>query len=668
MCAFVENSNIQIGIPPEENEKSQQFLKFLDFFSKLWSIVLVKLHQGVIANPGAESSNCTISRRLAMLNSAKTTKKQEKGCKKMKKLIAILLSLLLVLGCFAGCAKTETPPEEAPAAETPEEPEAPAEGEDATPEETPDAESSGEQAALPLVSEGEEATITIGLPQLALTEDYETNDYTLWLEEQTGIDLEFVYFSNDQTEQVTQLNAMIAGGDELPDILWNLEGVDPSLMYELGEDGYILDLTDYFEQYGNYFWVAYNMVDASQKDQIFQYGKDPSNGALYAFPRFQESQVDACNTLVTINQNWLDAVGAEVPTTVDELYEVLKKFATEDPNGNGKSDEIPLAGIYNEYRSNITEWIINAFVYCNDDVFVNATDGEIWSPYTTDEYRQALIYMNKLYSEGLMSPLTFSMTQNSEMAALCTPADGEALVGVAGGHPMLTFSQDDDNMYEYAPIGPLSAATDLGGYAAWYGHTYQYCTFITEDAEDPVLAFKLLDFMCSQESVFRMRYGEEGVHWVRAEEGAVGALGTPATITVIDSSAYGGQNNVNWHAVGSVCVPLALMTTSYEEDGSWSSIRDGRLCYDERKLYDAAQQKDEIIYKIIYTSEENELVSSVLQQLKDYVDEARALFVSGVMDPNKDADWETYLSNLSAQGLDDYLDVTQTAYARMTGE
>lgn len=667
MCAFVENSNIQIGIPPEENEKSQQFLKFLDFFSKSWSIVLVKLHQVVIANPGAESSNCTISRRLAMLNSAKTTKKQEKGCKKMKKLIAILLSLLLVLGCFAGCAKTETPPEEAPAAETPEETEAPAEGEDATPEETPDAESSGEQATLPLVSEGEEATITIGLPQSPLTEDYETNDYTLWLEEQTGIDLEFVFFSSDPTEQVTQLNAMVSGGDKLPDIMWNLWGVEPSLMNELGEDGYFLDLNDYFEQYGNYFWEAYNMVKPSQRDQIFQYGKDPSNGALYGFPKFQESIVDAVNTLVSINNEWLEAVGAEVPSTVDELYEVLKKFATEDPNGNGKSDEIPLAGIYNEYRSNITEWIINAFVYCNDDVFVNATDGEIWSPYTTDEYRQALIYMNKLYSEGLMSPLTFSMTQNPEMAALTTPADGESLVGVAGGHQMLVFSQDDEKMYEYGPIGPLAAATDLGGYAAWYGNNYTYCTFITEDAEDPVLAFKLLDFMCSQESAIRMRYGVKDVHWVYAEDGALSAVGTPAAITVLDDSVFSQQNNVNWHYVDAVVQPIGLITPSYVDDGSWSSTRNG-ICYQERSLYDAAPQKDEIVYKIIYNTEENELVTSVLQQLKDYVDEARALFVSGVMDPNKDADWEAYLSNLSAQGLDDYLEVTQTAYTRMTGE
>lgn len=583
----------------------------------------------------------------------------------MKKLIALAMAFLLVLGCFAGCAKTDAPAD-APAKDDAQPANTSADTANHEEDKTPSDGADTTDGDLPLVPAGEKVTLTIGLPQSPLTEDYETNDYTLWLEEQTGIDLEFVYFSSDATEQVTQLNAMVAGGEKMPDIIWDLWGVQPSLMYELGEDGYILDLNDYFTQYGNYFWGAYNMVSA-QPGLIFQYGKDPSNGAMYGFPRYQESMVDLCNTLVSINDKWLEAIGADVPKTVDELYDVLKKFATEDPNGNGKADEIPLAGIYNEYRSNITEWIINAFVYCNDDTFVNATDGKIWSPYTTDEYRQALAYMNKLYSEGLMSPLTFSMTQNPEMAALTTPTDGEALVGVAGGHQMLVFAQDNERMYEYGPIGPLAAATELGGYAAWYGNTYEYCTFITKDAADPVLAFKLLDFMCSQESAIRMRYGNEGEHWVWAEDGALSAVGTPAAITVVNESVWSEQNNVNWHYFGAVLAPMGWITPSYTDDGSWTSTRNG-IAYQDRKLYDAAPQKNEIVYKIIYNSEENELVSSVLQQLKDYVDEARALFVSGVLDPNSDADWQTYLSNLSAQGMDDYLAASQTAYTRMQSE
>ena len=43
-------------------------------------------------------------------------------------------------------------------------------------------------------------------------------------------------------------------------------------------------------------------------------------------------------------------------------------------------------------------------------------------------------------------------------------------------------------------------------------------------------------------------------------------------------------------------------------------------------------------------------------------DEARALFISGAMDPNSDADWQTYLDNMEANGLSTALEVYQEAY------
>ena len=44
------------------------------------------------------------------------------------------------------------------------------------------------------------------------------------------------------------------------------------------------------------------------------------------------------------NYDWLEKLGLEEPQTTEELYEVLKAFKTQDPNGNGKANEIPLTG------------------------------------------------------------------------------------------------------------------------------------------------------------------------------------------------------------------------------------------------------------------------------------------------------------------------------------
>ena len=64
-------------------------------------------------------------------------------------------------------------------------------------------------------------TLTIGLPLNSNVEDYDTNAYTLWLEEATGYNLEFITFQSGGTDYKAQLSSMLATQEELPDILYN---------------------------------------------------------------------------------------------------------------------------------------------------------------------------------------------------------------------------------------------------------------------------------------------------------------------------------------------------------------------------------------------------------------------------------------------------------------
>lgn len=571
----------------------------------------------------------------------------------MKKIIAMLLALVMVLGCMAACNQTpaeETKDTTPPAKET--QPVVPTQPQETNPV----------LGTLPLTDKGD--TITIGIMQHANTENYDTNDYTLWVEEQTGVNLEFVYFSNDNSEAMTQLNLMLAGNEKLPDILWYFTGMDMATMYELGEDGTFLDLTDYFNNYSYYFWEQYEGLPETQKGIIFAGGIDPSNGELYAYPQFGEGGCDSCATHTAINTKFLEALNAEIPTNVDELYELLKRFATEDPNGNGKADEIPMLGYHGGYRAELVDWILNAFVYVNATSMFNATDGQIWTPYTTDEYRQGLIYLHKLYTEGLISPVYYTITKRAEYKPLVTPADGVAIAGIAGAHPQLHYETDSALLYDYTMVGPLEAETELGGYASIRPSTATYRTFITSDCENPELAFQLLDFMMSQkESVLRQRYGVLGRDWELPDENGQSYMGLKASAKIIDSTAYSAQNNACWHNQNT-CSNQKTFGAQWDDDGTWSShhYKLLRQVYD---LYHAVAEPAEVIGTLVYTSEENELIGGNINQISSYIDEAQAMFVSGVMDPNDDTQWNTYLSNLEAQGLSQVLEVAQTSYTRM---
>lgn len=117
----------------------------------------------------------------------------------MKKLIALLLAVLMLMSVFTGCGdKQETT-----------DPTEPTPSEDVS---TPAEDKTDPEPA----EEAERVTLTIGLHQNALVEDYETNDYTKFLEDSLNVDLDFVYFSNDYSEAATQLSLMTPAASVCP--------------------------------------------------------------------------------------------------------------------------------------------------------------------------------------------------------------------------------------------------------------------------------------------------------------------------------------------------------------------------------------------------------------------------------------------------------------------
>ena len=103
-------------------------------------------------------------------------------------------------------------------------------------------------------------------------------------------------------------------------------------------------------------------------------------------------EVAICNTIIEMAN-----YQSQTPATIQPY---CKQYA--DPNGNGTADELAMFGSVNGYHTDILEYIINAWVYCNDEQPFNVDDGKVWLPYTTDEYRQAIIFLNQLFKEGLI--------------------------------------------------------------------------------------------------------------------------------------------------------------------------------------------------------------------------------------------------------------------------
>ena len=78
--------------------------------------------------------------------------------------------------------------------------------------------------------------MVVGIVQNAHITDYDDNKFTQYIEENTGIDLEFEYYSSNSSEYVQQLTLRAASSDKLI-----------SLMFSITEN--LIDFYALFHQY-----------------------------------------------------------------------------------------------------------------------------------------------------------------------------------------------------------------------------------------------------------------------------------------------------------------------------------------------------------------------------------------------------------------------------------
>lgn len=550
--------------------------------------------------------------------------------KSMKKWIALLLCLATLVTLLTGCGKKEETVSDQPGAST-----------------------SGDAAA-------DGVTITIGLPRSALVTDYDNNAFTNWLEEQTGYNIQFQYFQASTSDAKTQLSTMMVSGEKLPDILYNFQLSD-DLIKEYGDDGYFLDLRDYYadrEGASKVFWERLQEIPEEEQVTNVRRMTDVENGAMYSLPCIQTSDIDTMDYQMWINQTWLDELNLQAPTNPDELYEVLKAFKQRDP------DCVPLAGIENSMGGDVINWIVNMFTYCDDTRRWNVDEnGKLYMPYTTDDYRQALIYMHKLVQEGLMTPLCWTI-KIQEMQALTSPADNDPMVGIFAGHLTLHVTPGSEVLYNYKPL-------DLFGNAVINENINRRSTFITTDCENPDAAFALAMALYSKEAGWRLRYGEQGVNWDYADAGTESYLGKPAEIKILDDP-FAKLNSCLWGDMAASLLTDAEGESAEKVEGTdaWADYKNTIVAEQVANYHAAAEANNPktLCPPLIQTTQEKDEILQIKSDVLTIINKCRAQFANGELDPNDDAAWNDYLAQLDTLGLAQYQAQSQAIYDRQLGE
>ena len=509
---------------------------------------------------------------------------------------------------------------------------------------------------------GEKVKFSIGIPTNAMVLDHENNALTRWIEEKCNVDLSFIEYAGG-TDVATQISTTIAARQELPDILFGISLSD-SMITRYGKDGYIRDLSEYYAEKdgaSKIFWDRVtNELSEYDRDLVLRKIQDPTTGAIYGVPVVETSLIDKMQFQPWINQEWLDKLNLKMPTNTEELVTVLKAFRDNDPNGNGIKDEIPLFGSTSALGADVIDWLINMFVFYREGRPWLIDENDKLSPvFTSDKYREALKFIKMLQDEKLLSQLVWTATGN-EMKGITTPSTGVALCGIFVGHLNGSVQRGNDVLKQYVPLPNW-------GYAIRNDATCNMSTFITESCDNPDRAFEMLMTLWSWDGSMRVRYGEKDVNWTLPDAGAKSDIGLDATYKLLNDP-LGQQTTAKWSKIASTLNVYAEGETAQVSEDTDDFIKLRSAMHAESyALFEKAEQENnpkKVCPLLITTDEEKELTSMERTNTGDRYKKAQAEFCTGVMDPNKDSDWNAYLKELDSLGLPVWLELVQTAYDR----
>ncbi|GBG10178.1 hypothetical protein PAT3040_04896 [Paenibacillus agaridevorans] len=499
---------------------------------------------------------------------------------------------------------------------------------------------------LPITEE--KTTIRIMTHSNPLVENFETNEFTKFLEEQTNIHIEWEIIPDKSASE--KLGLVLASGEDLPDVIMSL-AMSPTQQMIYGGLGLFTPLNDLIEQYG---------VETKKMFEELPYLEDTikaPDGNIYAMPSPNEGFHAMYMQKMWIYQPWLDELGLAMPTTTEEFYNVLQAFKTQDPNRNGKADEIPFSGSPTGYLTQVHNFLMNAFTYAPHS-WITVDNGKVSVPYNKPEWKEGLKYLNRLYADKLMDPQAL-MQDGNQLKQLGENPEIPILGAVSTLH-MGEFTQffgESGRWLDYVAVPPLKgpAGYQVAPYDP-YGVLNLGSYVITKDASNPEAAFRLLDYMYEYEVSKRSATGRPGIEWDYASEGEVAIDGGAAKWKPLKS--WGNVQNVHWNLSGPVFNSAAnRMAQADNPDNPLEKI-----LYAETKEKYAPYQVplEQIVPPLYITDEQSAELADLQLVLHNRVNETMARAITG--DFNLDKDWDSYVKSLDDMNLARYLELYQTAY------
>lgn len=519
------------------------------------------------------------------------------------------------------------------------------------------------QQTFPLASE--KKTLRVMIPSSPNVQDFTSNEFTAWLEERTNVHIEWEVLPLDPDGTAnTALNVRLASGD-YSEVLLNFSPT-PSVLQLYGEQGVFKPLNDYIDNLAVYSKAAFEQYPLAMR------ASTATDGNIYSLPQINDCFHCSMAQKLWINQQWLDTLGVEAPTTTDQFAEVLRAFKNNDPNGNGNADELPLTGSTLLWHGRPEEYFANAFLYHPGvELRLTVVDGKVTPIYTQDGWRETIKFLAGLFAEGLIDTEIFTRDRDQARAVGDGNGGPDMIAGaVAAGWwgEFTTYTSGAEGPWQqYTALAPLEGPGGVryAGYNPYIAANIGRF-IITDKCADPELAFTWADSLMEIEATTRSIHGVKDRDWAWASEGEKGINGEQAIWRSITNIANVPSQNAHWSQAGPSFRSNAYRLGEYVPEEDAPRHVEVILYNQTKDKYEPYKQPDEMTLPPLYFGEEaSQFIAELQPTIKAAVDEFLAQCVTGQQDVEQG--WEGYLSSLESMGLQQFVAYHQEAFDATSG-
>ncbi|WP_138495868.1 extracellular solute-binding protein [Paenibacillus pinistramenti] len=473
-----------------------------------------------------------------------------------------------------------------------------------------------------------------------------------WLqeaEERAGVEIEWQEVTADWDQKK---GALLAGGD-VPDLIVGPNAITDADYAQF--PGLFQDLSELIQKDAPNVQA---MFTAKPETKVIATQTD---GKIYGLPKYQRFWPET-TTRQFINQKWLDNLGLTMPTTWDELYNVLVAFKDKDANGNGDAnDEIPMdfaptgTVAFGAFMPTVLLGSEGITLTDNSGFGYFVEDGKVKNFFSDERYKELVEFLNKCYSAGLINPEVFTQDYTKYQSVARGSGD-TAKVGFTWGWEV-TDRFGNTLAPQYTSMSPLKVSADSTAKLSWsydYNSLNYGVNMVTMSAKSKHKdeAMKFINELYDPKVSMQVLFGSMDTNIKDNGDGSYSIL--PPSDTAMDPGTWKWTST--WADNGPMYISDDLKLTLGTD---MQSV--GKQTEPLKAALDSINKDTEVLPSMFikYTSADN---STMALNNTNLMSLALAKWSQWITKGGIDKEWDGYVKDIQRTGVEQNIEIMQKYY------